>query len=105
MNCECIYYSKGASQDDLLLLANEIKKIGEQVELYPVAISRLDETCKCCDDYDGWGECKHLPRYEAVLFVGGKYAYMNKVRVGRRVFRAWFPKEEPIFTDLHTFEA
>ena len=104
MNCECIYYSKGATRDDLLRLADEIKKAGQYVEIYPLAISRMDERCKCYDDYDGWGQSKTIPKYVAVLFVGGKYHYMNSVRVGHRVFKPWFPDEEPIFTDLHTFD-
>lgn len=104
MNCECIYYSKGASEEDLLRLAERINKIGECVELYPCAVSRIDEDCKCFDDYDGWGKCKYIPKDSLVLFVGGKYHNMTAVRVGNRTFKPWFPgfDNEPIFTDLQT---
>lgn len=104
MNCECIYYSKDASVEDCIALAEKIKEIGETCELYPFAVSRMDEKCKCYDDYDGWGDYKYLPKYSAVLFVGGKLHYMNPVRVGHRVFNPWFPDDEPIYTDLQEFE-
>ena len=100
MNCECIYYSKTATLEDYEALAKVVKRKGEFLELYPISISRINERCKVCEDYNGWGEHKSIPKYSLVLFVGGKLHYMNEIKVGRRVFRAFHPMDYPVFTDL-----
>lgn len=104
MNCECIYYSKGATVDDLRVLSEKVKEMGRIVEIYPCAISRMEESAKCNDDYDGWGRTMNIPKYSAVLFVGGKLHYMNPIRIGRRVFNPWHPMDDPVFADLETFD-
>lgn len=103
MNCECIYYSKGATIENYLALAEEIKERGQYVELYPCAISRMEERTPAYDDYDGWGKRTCIPKWSAVLFVQGKYHNMFPVRIGHRVFRPWFPESEPVFADILTF--
>lgn len=104
MNCECIYYSKYATKEDLAVLAQRVKEIGEEVELYPLAISRIDEKLKVCEDYNGWGKTMNIQKWSAVLFVGGKLHNMNPIRIGHRVYKPWHPMEEPYFTDLQTFD-
>lgn len=106
MNCECIYYSKGAKTEDYEALAQKIKsdaKVYGQ-EIAPVAISRMDEKIRVCDDYNGWGSYKSISKYSAVLFVQGKLHYMYDYRIGHRVFKALHPMETPIFTDIKEFD-
>lgn len=104
MNCECIYYSKGAKIENYLELSEEIKRRGQHVELYPCAISRMEESTPAFDDYDGWGKRISIPKWSSVLFVQGKYHYMMPIRIGHRVFRPWFPESEPIYDDIKVFD-
>ena len=104
MNCECIYYNRNATEDDLLHLAQEIHRRGLYVELYPCALSRMLEKTECFSDYDGWGKSINLPKNSKVLFVGGKYAYMVAITIDGKTFRPWFPAEHDIeFEDVRLF--
>ena len=104
MNCECMYYCKDASQDELLRLADVIKEFGKTHELYPAAISRIDEKCKSYYDYDSiWEQCGksvNVPKDSLVLFVYGKYHYMTNKRIGGKTFKPLFPDSPVKFTDL-----
>lgn len=105
MNCECIYYSRGASRQDYIALAEKVKRMSEDIELYPTAISVMNEKTRCCEEYDGWGKTIDIPKGKEVLFVGGKLHYMNDIRNGGRTFHAWHPMEYDIsFTDVETFD-
>ena len=81
MNCECIYYKKGATQDELLLLANAMECVSLRfgVEKNPVAISIITKDTVCTDDYDGFGKRKTIPQGSVVLFVHGKLHNMSEV--------------------------
>ena len=106
MNCECIYYHKDATIEDYKELAEKIKSVAKIAceELYPTAISRMEEKVTVCEDYNGWGKEINIPKNRSVLFVGGKLHHMIPFRVGRRMFKPWNPMEEPIFTDLETYD-
>ena len=106
MNCECIYYSKGAKIEDYETLAQKINADAKayEYEIYPVAISRMDEKVCVCDDVNGWSDFRNIPKYSAVLFVQGKLHYMDDYRIGHRVFKALHPMETPIFTDIKEFD-
>ena len=111
MNCECIYYRKGATMEDLLKLAAFVKKTGAIMERYPCAISVMDEKTLVCEDYDGWGNATTIPSGSMVLFVGGKYAYQVPIhlyddsgdRRKCRIFKSWYPINRDIkFHDIKT---
>ena len=107
MNCECIYYSKDTGKDKWYMnhfcgLAGTIRDM--PCELYPVALSTITEDVKCYKDYEG-GEVITIPAGSVVLFVGGKYHYMNTIRNGRRVFHPYFPVDHEVsFEDIEDNE-
>lgn len=108
MNCECIYYSKDSGKDTNYIdrycgLAGTIRDTA--CELYPVALSKILENVKCYKDYIDGGDTVTIPVGSIVLFVGGKYHYMDSVRIGRRVFHPYFPVDgEVSFCDIEDNE-
>ena len=103
MNCECIYYNRNASEEDLLALAREVHRRGLSVEIYPCALSRMTERTECLKEYMG-GKSLNIPKDSKVLFVGGKYAYMVDIKVNDKTFRPWFPVDYEIhFEDIRLF--
>ena len=103
MNCECIYYSKGATMEDLERFTKAVKYTERWIERYPTAISKMDEATLCCEDYDGWGKSNTIPAGSLVAFVGGKLHHMTEIHIGKRVYRPWFPVRHDIkFTDIVT---
>lgn len=105
MNCECIYYARGASRQDYIALAKRIERMSEEIEFYPTAISVMNQKTECCENYDGWGKTTSIPKGKEVLFVGGKLVYMHDIRNGGLIFHAWHPVEHDIdFTDVETFD-
>ena len=99
MNCECIYYRKGATKEELLVLADDINRLS--VELDPVAISIMKAKTEVATDYDAWEKPFNIPENSLVLFVYGKYHYMVNKHVGRKVFKACFPTDYDIeFEDI-----
>lgn len=104
MNCECIYYKKGATTDELLELAKFVQRGSNVMERYPCAISVITEDTDCCDDYDCWGKKKTIPAGSVVLFVAGKLHYQVPIHMGKRnIFRPWYPVSHDIkFYDLKT---
>ena len=63
MNCECIYYRKGATREDLLRLAEFIQRTSGTIERYPAALSVITENIKCTPDYDGFGRKVTIPAF------------------------------------------
>lgn len=106
MNCECIYYRKGATREDLLRLANAIESCYERwgFEKYPTALSVITKDIKCSDDYDGFGRKKTIPVGSEVLFVGGKLHYMCEVYIETKKYLPWFPIKHDMdfFEDIQT---
>lgn len=108
MNCECIYYSKDTGKDKYYMnslygLAGTIRDTA--CELYPVALSTITEDTKCFKDYYDFGTTVTIPKGSTVLFVGGKYHYMESVRIGRRVFHPYFPIDHDVqFEDIEDDE-
>lgn len=105
MNCECIYYRKGATREDLLRLAKFIQHGSKVIERYPTALSVVTEDIKCTPDYDGWGRKVTIPAGSEVLFVGGKLHHMVDIFAdnNKHKFRALHPVERDIkFEDIIT---
>lgn len=101
MNTECIITTtnnRGAI-DRMKEIAAQIEAISENVELYPVAISQITVPTNCYKTYDevtGWRPKRQktvLAQGDYVVFVAGKYHYMNKTAL-----RQLLPKS--ILTDL-----
>ena len=109
MNCECIYWSKDTGKDKwyknhLVSIAAEILDMG--VELEPVALSVITEDVRCFKDYYDGGAVVTIPKGSTVLFVGGKYHYMDAIHSGRRVFHPYFPVDHEVhFEDINDCEA
>jgi len=103
MNCECMYYRKGATKDELLQLVKEVKWIGKFNELYPVALSQIDKKCKAYVDYDDMdlnnAKYKTISAGSLVLFAAGKYQYMYPIYIGHKKYTPMFTNEVK-FTDL-----
>ena len=105
MNCECIYYRKGATREDLMRLAKFVQHGSEAIERYPAALSVITEDTKCAPDYDGFGRKVTIPAGSEVLFVQGKLHYMVDIYAdnNKHKFRALFPIERDIkFEDIIT---
>ena len=92
--------------EDYEAMARKMESVAKvcNQEIYPVAISRMDEKVLVCDDCDGWGKFKNIPKYSTVLFVQGKLHHMIDYRVGHRIFKPLHPMEDPVFTDLKEYE-
>lgn len=105
MNCECIYYNKKATRENLMNLAKVIAKKGEECEIDPVTISVITKDTRACDDYDGYGRTTTIRKGTEVLFVYGKYHYMTKqIEVDGITFRSYYPMEcEDFFEDVVDF--
>lgn len=102
MNCECIYYGKDATEDELMVLADKINAL--ECELEPVTIAIVENKTKVTPDYDGWKRPFNVPEKSLVLFVCGKYHYMNNFRVGDKTFKSCFPMDYDFeFTDIKEF--
>ena len=106
MNCECIYYRKGATKEDLLRLAESIEACHERfgIEKYPTALSVMTADTKCADDYDGFGKKKTIPEGSLVLFVGGKLHHMSETYIGKSKYIPLFPVDyaDAHFEDIQT---
>ena len=106
MNCECIYYRKGATKEDLLRLAEAIEACHERfgIEKYPTAISVMIADTKCAEDYDGFGKKKTIPEGSMVLFVGGKLHHMSETYIGKSKYIPLFPVDhaDVHFKDIQT---
>lgn len=108
MNCECIYWSKDTGKDKwyknhYVNIAAQVLDMG--VELEPVALSVIKEDVRCYKDYYEGGDIITIPKGSTVLFVAGKYHYMNAIQSGRRVFHPYFPVEYEIhFEDITDFD-
>ena len=106
MNCECIYYNKTATEQEIEELAKAVEKQGKYCEIYPCALSVMSKAARCCEGYDGWGRGITIPAGAKVLFVGGKLHNMEPFRVGRKTFLPWFPARDPNnvqFEDIKTY--
>ena len=88
MNCECIYYSKDATEEELMVLAEKINNLDCDIE--PVSIAVVNDKTKVIPDYDGYGKPFYMPEKSLVLFVYGKYHYMNNFKVGNKTFKSCF---------------
>ena len=96
MNCECIYYRKNATQEDLLRLAHAMECVSRRfgIDKNPVAISKITKTIWCTEDYDGFGRRKSIPEGSIVLFVDGKLHNMCETYGGgNKKYIALFPVE------------
>ena len=122
MNTECIFLSNTARTDKKALenLAVYINKLSDEMELYPVALSRITTETKCYPTYDqaaGWApknkKTTILPG-DLVLFVAGKYHYMSKQTLRRYAnqeeknllsgFTILFPAaEKEFFEDINNY--
>ena len=105
MNCECIYYRKNATQEELLRLAHAMECCSRRfgIEKNPVAISTITKATVCADDYDGFGKRKTIPQGSVVLFVQGKLHNMcDTYGEGNKKFSALFPveREGGFFEDI-----
>lgn len=86
MNCECviIYPADRNNIEKLRELSRILRAISDQIELDPVAISRITTETKAYNTYDeafGWrpkGRKTTLHPDDLALFVAGKYHYMSK---------------------------
>lgn len=102
MNCECLYYCNGATENELKTLARGIDSLC--VDLYPITISRISGDLKTTTGYR-LGCKRIIPSGSLVLFVGGKYHNMDIFRVGKRIFYHWFPEKasELVYEDIYYF--
>lgn len=89
MNCECIYYSKGATEENLINLAQGIYNLDE--DFYPVSISRIIGDTNVSVHIYGKARKTIIPDGSLVLFAAGKYHNMDSFMLGRRSFYRWFP--------------
>ena len=104
MNCECVYYNKNATRENLENLAKWIEQKGELCEIYPCAISKITEDTYCTGDYDGYGKEKCIPENAEVLFVGGKLHYMTPAKVDGISYKPLFPQvTHKFFEDIVEF--
>ena len=115
MNTECIIATANdrATTERLQAIAEKIKQASEHIELFPVAISKITAQTNCYKTYDEM--VGYYPKQKKtvlepgdhVLFVAGKYHYMNKTAL-RRILQentkdiyVLFPDAtEPFFTDI-----
>ena len=106
MNCECVYYSKNATREELMKVAEVVREWEKECEIYPVALSKITKATKMYPDIDHWGRGATVSAESEVLFVAGKLHYMLPVRVGRKVFLPRFPEweAEDFFEDIESFE-
>ena len=108
MNCECIYWSKDTGKDKwykhgYVSIAAQILDMG--IELEPVALSTITEDVKCYKGFYDDGEVVTIPKGSVVLFVAGKYHYMDTIRNGRRVYHPYFPVDHEVkFEDITDYE-
>lgn len=104
MNCECIYYTKDTGKDKWYLnnyISVAVQILNMDCELYPVSLSKITENVKCYKDFCDDGEIVTIPKGSIVLFVGGKYHYMDAIRNGRRVLHPYFPVDYEVqFEDI-----
>ena len=104
MNCECVYYDKNATRENLENLAKRIKDKGTRCEIYPCAISKVTEETYCTRDYDGYAEEEFIPENSEVLFVGGKLHYMTPTKVDGILYKPLFPQvTHQFFEDIIEF--
>ena len=123
MNCECIMVFKPdpnnpAEPETLAELLHFY--VSDNIELYPVAVSKITRETRCYASYDaahGWAPKNNkttLHNGDYVLFVGGKLHHMNKTTIKR-----YFPAsdkqylshfaiihpdtDEDFFEDIKTF--
>lgn len=91
MNTECIITTKENrnQKKQLETIRAYIEKLSNEIELYPVALSKITKETKCYKTYDeshGYtqkGKKTILFPDDLVLFVAGKYRYMNKTTLNR----------------------
>lgn len=112
MNCECIYFRKGAKKEELLRIGNAMECVSKRwgLEKNPVAISVITKDIVCAPNYDGSGKLKTISKGSVVLFVQGKVAYMcdvyGQAKNGKynRRFYGVFPvqHEDDFFEDIVT---
>ena len=103
MNCECIYYSKDATEEELMVLADKIKALDCEYE--PVSIAVVNAKTEVTTDYDHWKKPFNVPEKSLVLFVYGKYHYMVNRKVDGKTYKPCFPTDYDFdFTDIKEFE-
>lgn len=102
MNCECIYYAKDATEEELMVLADKINAL--DCELEPVSIAIVNNKTKVTADYDGWKKPFNVQEKALVLFVYGKYHYMRNMKINNKTFKSCFPMDRDFeFTDIKEF--
>ena len=102
MNCECIYYKKDATKEDLMELAKKVESF--DCELDPAAVSIMTAKTEVTTDYDHFRKSFNIPKDSMVLFVYGKLHYMSNIRMGNKTYKACFPTDYHIeFTDIEEF--
>ena len=104
MNCECIYYSKSANDQDYKFLAKVID--ARDCELDSISLSAITRNIRMSEFVYGEGRRITIPKDSKVVFAAGKYHNMDAIRIGRKVFNPWFPvdcTEADFFKDIETF--
>ena len=98
MNCECVFVSKTDRNDQARLeaLARWLAPLEDEIELYPVALSRITRDIPSYSMHhsdvrvimNGAGRKTTLRAGNLVLFVQGKYHYMSKSAIRRHLPQA-----------------
>lgn len=84
MNCECtvIYKPDRNDESKLHALACILSRyVSENVELYPVSISKVTKKTSAYKNYDRTYGKTVLQPGDYILFIAGKLHYMNKTTV------------------------
>lgn len=84
MNCECVYTIKNGTESEYDKLAEKVKHLN--LELYPITYAVVTHDVTATTDYDGRERAFTLKQGTPIIFVSGKYCYMQDIGNAKALF-------------------